>query len=32
MRAEAKDRASLEEILADVEDRIGHVADIGKLK
>jgi len=32
MRAEAKDRPSLEEILADIEDRIGHVADIGKLK
>ena len=32
MRAEAKDQASLEEILADIEDRIGHVADIGKLK
>ena len=32
MRAEAKDQSSLEEILADIEDRIGHVADIGKLK
>jgi len=32
MRAEAKDRASLEEILTDIGDRIGHVADIGKLK
>ena len=32
MRAEAKDQASLEEILTDIEDRIGHVADIGKLK
>ena len=32
MRAEAKDQASLEEILTDVELRIGHVADIGKLK
>jgi phosphomannomutase/phosphoglucomutase len=31
MRAEAKDQSSLEEILADIEDRIGHVADIGKL-
>jgi len=32
MRAEAKDQASLEEILTDIEGRIGHVADIGKLK
>ncbi|HIG34504.1 MAG TPA: phosphomannomutase/phosphoglucomutase [Candidatus Poseidoniales archaeon] len=32
MRAEAKDRTSLEEILTDIEARIGHVADIGKLK
>ena len=32
MRAEAKDQASLEEIMTDIEDRIGHVADIGKLK
>ena len=32
MRAEAKDRSSLEEILVDVEERIGHLADIGKLK
>ena len=32
MRAEAKDQSALDEILADIEDRIGHVADIGKLK
>jgi phosphomannomutase/phosphoglucomutase len=32
MRAEAKDQVSLEEILTDIENRIGHVADIGKLK
>jgi phosphomannomutase/phosphoglucomutase len=32
MRAEANDRPSLEEILTDIEARIGHVADIGKLK
>ena len=32
MRAEAKDVSSLEEILADVEERIGHLADISKLK
>ena len=32
MRAEAEDQAALDEILADIEDRIGHVADIGKLK
>ena len=31
MRAEAKDRASLTDILLDVEERIGHLADIGKL-
>jgi phosphomannomutase/phosphoglucomutase len=32
MRAEAKDQSALDEILADIEDRIGHIADIGKLK
>ena len=32
MRAEAQDQSALDEILADIEDRIGHVADIGKLK
>ena len=32
LRAEAKDRSSLEEILVDVEERIGHLADIDKLK
>ena len=32
MRAEAKDQSALDEILSDIEDRIGHVADIGKLK
>lgn len=32
MRAEAKDRSSLKEILVDVEERIGHLADIDKLK
>ncbi len=31
MRAEAKDRESLTDILVDVEERIGHLADIGKL-
>jgi phosphomannomutase/phosphoglucomutase len=32
MRAEAKDQTSLDEILADIESRIGNVADISKLK
>ena len=32
MRAEAKDQSSLDEILADIEARIGHLADIDKLK
>ena len=32
MRAEAKDQPALDEILTDIEDRIGHIADIGKLK
>ncbi|RJU87714.1 MAG: phosphomannomutase/phosphoglucomutase [Candidatus Poseidoniales archaeon] len=32
MRAEANDQTALDEILADIEDRIGHIADIGKLK
>ena len=32
MRAEAKDQSSLDEILADIESRIGHLADISKLK
>ena len=31
MMAEAKDRESLTDILVDVEERIGHLADIGKL-
>ena len=32
MRAEANDQSALDEILADIQDRIGHIADIGKLK